>query len=330
MIITQKRRSRRKQLLDLGKIAWSIGRTFLLIILSFVIIYPLLRTISRAFMPFQEYSDPSIVWIPKTLTMINIEAAMETMNFWPTFGRTVFLCRGCTIMQELSSEVVGYGFARFNFRFRSLCFAMVILTIVVPTNLIYLPMMMQYRFFDFFGVSHILGLVTGKPYTDYTINLLNNYATFFMPSILGVGVRSGLFIYIFRQFFRNVPKELEEAAKIDGCSPWKTFTRIMLPNAGNSAITVFLFSVVWHWNETRIATAFVPYKKPMAVVLQELSGSIDAAVSAGYYEAIGRNWASAQAMRYGGMILFLIPVLLLYVVAQRFFVEGVETTGIKG
>lgn len=322
-----KKKISKKHVMRAGDLAWSLARGFLLFILSFVILFPLLKTISRAFMPFQQYFDPSVVWVPKSLTLQNIKAAAATMNYGATLMHTGILCLGCAALQVISSAVIGYGFARFRFPCRGLLFGMVILTIVVPTSLVFIPMMMQYRFFDWFGISKLIALLTGE---TKTTNLLGTYWTFFLPSALGVGVRSGLFIYIFRQFFRNVPKELEEAAKIDGCGPWRTFIRVMLPNAGNSAITVFLFSVVWHWNETMMSNAFFPKQKTMGVVVYNLHTSIDAAINAGYYESVGRNWASGTGMRYGALILFLVPVLLLYIVAQRYFIEGVESTGIKG
>ncbi len=322
-----KKKINKRRAIKAGKLAWSLARGFLLFILSFVILYPLLKTISRAFMPFEQYSDPSIVWVPKSLTLVNIRAAAATMNYGQTILHTAILCLGCAVLQVASSACIGYGFGRFRFPCKGLLFGLVIITIVVPTSLVYIPMMMQYRFFDWFGVLRVVSWFTGEFKPD---NLLGEYWTFFLPSALGVGVRSGLFIYIFRQFFRNVPRELEEAAKIDGCGPWRTFLRVMVPNAGNSAITVFLFSVVWHWNETMMSNAFFPSNKTLAVTVDNISSSIDAAVSAGYYEAVGRNWASAQGMRYGALILFLIPMLLLYIVAQRYFIEGVESSGIKG
>lgn len=325
-----KKKVNKRHVMQTGKLAWSLARTFLLFILSFVILFPLLQTISRAFMPFREYFDPSVVWIPKALTLTNIRAAMDTMNFWKTLGHTAILCIGCAILQVTSSAYIGYGFARFRFRLRGPLFALVILTIVVPTNLIYIPMMMQYRFFDFFGLEPVLSWVVSLFGAELKTNLLGSYWTFFLPSALGVGVRSGLFIYIFRQFFRNVPKELEEAAKIDGCGPWRTFLSIMLPNAGNSAITVFLFSIVWHWNETMMSNSFFPSNKTLAVAVNNVASSIDAAIESGYYETFGANWASAQGMRYGALILFIVPVLLLYIIAQRYFIEGVESSGIKG
>ncbi|MCM1231979.1 MAG: carbohydrate ABC transporter permease [Ruminococcus flavefaciens] len=327
----------RKKAVKMARIVWAVTRFLLFLILGFVIIYPLLQILSKTFMPVEQYSDPSVIWIPKSLTLTNIKAAMIGLDFWPTFGRTIVLCVGCALLQVLSCAVVGYGFARFRFKLRTPLFALVIATILVPSQLTFIPMLVQYRYFDFFGVSHLIALFTGQPYTNYTISLTDSYATFFLPSLLGVGIRSGLFIYIYRQFFRNIPRELEEAAKIDGCGPWKTFVRVMMPNARASALTVFLFSIVWHWNESMMGDAFFSTgSKPLSVAVSKLADAwasmyvISSIVESGLYQEQGNNLQAAQGIAYAAIFLFLIPPLVLYIFTQRFFVEGVESTGIKG
>lgn len=323
----------KKGAMKAGKMVWSVVRFGLIFILGYVIIYPLLETITKTFMPVSQYSDPSVIWIPKSLTLDNIKAAVIALDFWPAFGRTLVLCLGCAILQVVSCAITGYGFARFRFKLRGPLFALVILTIVVPTQLVFFPMKVQYRFFDFFGISHLIALFTGQPYTNYTINLVDTKMTFFLPSLLGVGIRSGLFIYIYRQFFRNMPKELEEAAKIDGCGPWSTFTRIMAPNARASALTVFLFSIIWHWNETMMTGSFFNKgNQPLSIAVQNANdGSMmGEMVSAGLYVASGRNWIEREATSYASVLMFILPPLILYVFTQKYFVEGVEFSGIKG
>lgn len=331
--------SHKKKTIKAAKVMWSIIRFLLFFIIGFVIIYPLLQIISKAFMPVAQYSDPSVIWIPKSLTLTNIKAAMIGLDFWPTIGRTAILCLVCALLQVVMCAIIGYGFARFQFKLRGPLFALVILTIVVPTQLVFIPLMVQYRYFDFFGISHLLALFTGKEYTEYTTNLINSRFTFYLPSLLGVGIRSGLFIYIYRQFFRNIPKELGEAAMIDGCGPWRTFVRVMLPNAKASALTVFLFSIVWHWNETMMSNSFFSTgNKPLAVAVQSLADAysnnsvtiMETLIEKGLYTASGRNLQAAQGMAYGSILLFLVPPLVLYIFTQRFFVEGVESSGIKG
>ena len=108
------------------------------------------------------------------------------------------------------------------------------------------PLYLQYRNFDFLGLGTLIGWITGN---YLTINLLNTPAPMMISAILGLGLRSGLFIYIFQQFFRGLPRELEDAAYIDGCSIPKTFVSVMLPNSRSAIVSCVLFSFVWYWND---------------------------------------------------------------------------------
>lgn len=307
------------------KIMWSVCRFLLIFALSFVILYPVIQTISKTFMPMEQYSDLSVVWIPKSLTLENLKNAVEAMDFYRSLAMTLILCVSASALQLVSCSLAGYGFARFKFPLREPLFLLVILTIIIPSQIIFLPTFMEYRFFDFFGISRIIALFTGENYVEYTFNLVNTMATFWIPSALGVGLRSGLFIYIFRQAFRNIPTALEEAAQIDGCGQWGTFLRVMLPNVKTSAITVFLFSMVWHWNEYTLTRTFFPGKNaPLAV---KLKTAIEALQSSNDTRG---DMALQMGVSYASVLLFLLPVTLLYVFAQRYFVEGIETTGITG
>lgn len=307
------------------KLIWSVCRFLLIFGLSFVILYPVIQTVSKAFMPMEQYSDLSVVWIPKSLTMENIQNAIESMDFWHSLGMTVFLCVSASLLQLISCSLAGYGFARFKFPFREPLFLIVILTIIIPSQIIFLPTFMEYRFFDFFGISRLIALFTGENYIEYTFNLINTQATFWIPSILGVGLRSGLFIYIFRQAFKNIPTALEEAAEIDGCGYMGIFTRVMLPNVKTSAVTVFLFSMVWHWNEYTLTRTFFPGKSaPLAVKLKTAIEALQAS------NDTRGNMGLQMGVSYASILLFLIPITLLYVFAQKYFVEGIETTGITG
>jgi multiple sugar transport system permease protein len=200
---------------------------------------------------------------------------------------------------------------------------------VIPQQMLFLSMYLQYSFFDFLGISHIAAAITGQPYTSYTVNLLNSPLTFYIPSLFGVGLRSGLFIYIFRQFFRNVPHELVEAARVDGCGAFKTFLQIMVPIAKATFATIFLFSMVWHWNETTYTGMFFlkaearPLSTTLGFVLDDMRFS-DLFIHNGY------NVAQKKVVAYSGTLLYIAPLIALYIFTQRFFVEGIETTGIKG
>ena len=308
-----------------SRIVWSICRFCLIFGLSFVIIYPLLQTISKTFMPLSQYTDQSIIWIPKSFTLDNIRNTIPVIGYWRALKDTMVLCVSNALLQIIICAVTGYGFARFRFKFREPLFLLVILSIIIPTQMIFLPNFIQYRFFDYFGISRVLGWLTGKEYTEFTTNLINSRLTFWIPSIFGTGIRSGLFIYIFRQTFRNIPGELEEAAKIDGCGSWKIFCRVMIPNARSAMVTVFLFSIIWHWNEYTLTRTFFTQKyMPLAVILKT---SMEAAHAS--LETRG-NLVYQMGLSYSSVLLFLLPPILLYIFTQRLFVEGVETSGIKG
>ena len=319
------KRFHKKDFYGATRLVWSLCRTLLIFGLGFVIVYPMLEMISKSFMPISQYSDLSVIWIPKSFTLDNIKNALSYLNFWAALGNTLILCLGCGVLQIIVCSLTGYGFARFRFRLREPLFLMVILTIVIPTQVIFLPSFVQYRFFDFFGVSRVLGWITGRSYTDFAANLIDTRWSFFVPSFFGVGIRSGIFIYLFRQAFRNIPRELEEAAKIDGCGNLRIYLRVMLPNVKSSILTVFLFSLVWHWNEYTLTKTFFPQN------YQPLASMLKIAVDRMFNELATRTDINFQmGVTYAGALLFILPVLLIYIFTQRWFVEGVESSGIKG
>ena len=140
-----------------------------------------------------------------------------------------------------------------------------ILTIVIPNDTLMLPLYTQFRNFDIFGIIH---LVTG-----HGINLLSTEVPMYIMTALGCGLRSGLYIYIFNQFFRGLPKEIEEAAVVDGAGSFYTYFRIMLVNAMPSVLTVSIFSLVWQYNDTFYAKLFsINSKLLMSMRISTLRG----------------------------------------------------------
>ena len=290
------------------KTVWSIVRAVLLIGLSFIILYPLIYMVSIAFRPLDELFDPSVVWIPKHLTLKNIKFAMEKMNMLKPVGtenslfNSVVVNLFSALLQVASTAFVGYGFARFEFKLRGFLFGVVIFTMVVPVNSIIIPLFLNYR----------------------NLHLLDSYFAFYIPAILGQGIRSGLFIFIFRQFFKGMPKEFEDAASVDGCGGLRTFLQIFVPNAGPAFLTSFLFSIVWYWNDYYYSSMFFPTKQTVSLALAGLRNllSTDATVGRDPYQLL----ISLQA----GSLLVCIPLLLMYMFLQRYFVQSIERTGIVG
>jgi len=299
---------------------WVFFRTWLLIGLSFILLYPMIYIVSVSFRPPLEVLDPSIVWIPRTLTLDNLQLTFKAMRYSESLINTLTIGGISAMLQVISCGLVGYGFARFKFKERELLFSLVLFSIIVPPQTMLIPTFMLFRNFDFFGILSILRTGFGL---DWSLNLINQRSVFYLPSIFGMGLRSGLYIYIYRQFFRGMPKELEDAALIDGCSSFRTFLRVMVPNAGAVILTVFLFSLVWHWNDYFYSAMYMTNRPTIATSLANLRLNL--------WNFVNVNDPYAMTTRMqSGSLLAIAPLILFYVFAQRFFTESVERTGIVG
>lgn len=304
---------------ELSSKLWKIVRFIILIGLSYVLLYPIMYMITLAVRTPTQMNDPSVIWIPKVYTMDNFVKAYETMNYTTSFLSTILLSFVCAFFQLISCSMVGYGFARFKFKSSGLWFAIVILTLIVPTYTITIPLYMQYLNFSIPIISPILEF--GFGYTISGVNLIDSWLVFWIPALLGVGIRSGLYIYIFRQFFRGIPNEIEEAAVVDGAGFFKTFYSIMMPNAGGAYLTVFLFSIVWYWNDTYNTNMFIMKKRTLAKALSSLGADLG---------ANNANTAMTSTVGKAGCLLFILPLLLMYMFLQKYFVQSIERTGIVG
>ena len=297
-------------------------RFVFLISVSYIILFPLLYMISNALKPQDEIMDPSIVWIPKTFTLANFQIAAKAMDYWNSFFVSIKVDIVSAFVEVFTCAFVAYGFARFKFRENGLLFAMVLLTIIVPPQAIIVPLYLNFRYLDFLGLLGAIGNILGK---DIRPDLLNTPLTFYVPSIFGVGLRSGLFIYIYRQFFRGLPKELEEASWIDGAGPFKTFFRIVLPSSGVAILTVMIFSVVWHWNDYYLSAMYFSKNYPLAVALSQIRSGLQ--MVAGYN---GGNVETIRNMLMAACLIFMLPMLVLYMFLQKYFMRSIERVGIVG
>jgi len=244
------------------------------------------------------------------------------MSFTEAVGVTLRVGVVSSLLQVVSCALVGYGLARFNFRGKFLVIGAVIITILVPPQLTILPTYLYFSFFDFFGLTRIIGIFTGEA---HTIRLVNNPALFYIKAIFGVGIRSGLFIFIFAQFFRGLPKELEEAAYIDGSGVAKTFVTIMAPNSLPAFTTVFLFSVVWYWNDYFHTIMYSGRFRTVTISLVNLISRLAFEVGQGRMDMLQMG-----TILQAGALMSILPLLLIYVFFQRFFTESIERSGIVG
>ncbi len=289
-----------------------ILRLLFILGVSFVILRPHLIQLSSSLMSELDLFDQTVGWIPRTFTLENFAVAWEHLEYPRHFLNSLTLTTSVSLMQLISCTIVAYGIARFEFRGSKIIFAMVIFTLVIPPQLIMIPLYLSFRFFNPLGIF------------DQGINLLNSYWPFALTSLTATGLKNGLFIYIMRQFFKNMPTDLEEAAYVDGAGVFKTFYRIMLPGAVPGLIIIFLFSFVWQWNDYFFITLYMGARGEfLTQALIGLSSSVVDHVSqvSGEYPSMIENT---------GVLLFITPLLILYLFMQRYFIESVERTGLVG
>ncbi|MBQ6180305.1 MAG: carbohydrate ABC transporter permease [Ruminococcus sp.] len=287
---------------------WPLFRFVILFGLSFVILYPLIYMVSCAFRDRSDMSDPTVMWITRHHTIDVIKDTMKAMNFWETLRTTLLLNIGCALVQVISCAITGYGFARFDFRGKKLLFGIVIMMILVPMQVIALPLYTQFRFF--------LG----------RFNLIDTMWAMYLPAMTGNGIRSGLMILIFRQFFRGLPKEIEDAAYIDGCGPLRTFIQVMVPNAASAFLTVFLFSVVWYWNDYYVSMTFFVHTETVATMLTNLDSRLGAALFNNATIQIDER--EKIVWKEAGCLLSIAPLIIMYIFLQKYFTEGIERSGL--
>ena len=247
-------------------------RAAVIIPVMYVILYPLFTMVSTSLQSQYQALDPSVVWIPKLITDENYKKAMLALDFSHSFLRSIEVNVLSAIIEVATCAVTAYGFARFKFKFKGLLMGLLILSIIVPQEMIAVPTYLQLRYADILGILGFLGKLIG---TELRPSLINTPWSFWIPSILSVGLRSGLFIFIYMQFYKGLPKELEEAAYIDGAGPFKTFLKIIVPSSGTAIVTVTIFSVIWHWNEYYLSSIYFSSNFPLAVKLATIEETMN-------------------------------------------------------
>lgn len=300
------------------KIVVNLLRYFFLISLSYIVLYQITFMLSQAFKPMDQLYDPSVVWLPKKFTVDNLKLAWETMNYLRSFATTLLIPIGSGLLQIITCSITAYGLARFKFKGSKMIFTLVLFTILIPPQMIIVPTYLNYSHLDFFGVLSVLGRLFEK---DIRPNVLDTGLTFYLPAIFGVGLRSGLFIFIYRQFFIKMPTELEEAAYIDGAGPLRTFLSIIIPSSGVVMLTVTIFSVIWHYNDYFLSAMYLTERKTLAVALETIASTSSTQNIAADY---------TRVLNMSGSLLFIIPVLVMYMILQKRFIRNIDRVGIVG
>jgi len=321
----------------LGKIVhWTLRYT-LMITMSYMILVPILTMISYSFTHPRHIGTVGSLWIPAVISADNFRVAWAVMDVWRSVPYTTLLVSAVVILQIANAALAGYAFARLRFKGMGILFVFALVTFAVPSRVLLLPQGHLFRSFDPLGLFSLIG--------NGPINLMSRPAVLFLMAGLGIGIASGLFIYIFRQFFRGLPKELEEAAYVDGAGVIRTFLSVVLPMAKPGFLTVGVLSFIWNWNDTHFVGQFVPDLRHLSLRMATLRVVAGGTPRIHQYIGMARRdgrlpWSGITVLStnpyYDNALLTvctlitILPLLILFLIIQRQFVQGVERSGIVG
>jgi multiple sugar transport system permease protein len=268
---------------------------------------------SMSIKSFADVMNPIAKWIPTSIEWDNFQTAFTALNIIPrnlfvpgntlvenlqrsTLLNTLMIVIPSTCLQVLFCSVAGYAFGRMNFWLKRLFFVLLILEFVVPPQAQLIPMIWTYR----------------------ALGMINTPLVFYAPSLLGHGIKGALFVFIYMQFFRKLPKELEEAALIDGVGPFRIFTKIMMPLAKPAYMVVFLFSLVYHWTDSVYSEALYKLAPTFTVRIMTMLDP----------RAIPGTEVTMQTTQMAAGIIMMAPILIIYFFTQKTFTESIERTGL--
>ena len=299
---------------------FSLARYLILIAFAYVLFYPFAFMAINAFKSTGDWLDPTVEWIPKHLSLDNIKLSAAVLEYWKSLTSTMVNGVISALLSFITCAFAAYGIARFDFRGRKLLIGIMILCILIPDMMIVIPSYDNFRHLDFLG---ILGGISKLVGTELRPSVIDTPFVFWLPSLFATGLKNGLFIYIYMQFFKGLPKELEEAAWIDGAGPWGTFFRIVLPSSGAAAVTVLVFSVVWYYNDYYQAQIYLADNYPLSVMLSNFSANLSGDVITNKTFALGALLVTAS-------FLCILPLLIYFLFMQKKFVKSIATCGIVG
>ncbi|MBQ7656819.1 MAG: carbohydrate ABC transporter permease [Clostridia bacterium] len=299
----------------------SIIRGLLLFGLCFMIIQPMIIRFSTSLMVESDLYDSTIVLLPRHVTLDNYRIVADLTSFPKSMINTLWTSLLVSVCQVIACTLVGYGFARYSFPLKKFWFACVVLLIIVPPQTIQTALYVQFASFDFLGIFRA---ATGKP-----LNLRTSILPYVLMSLTCMGLKDGLYIYMLRQYFKSIPKSLEEAAYVDGCSTMHTFVKIMLPDALPTIASCFLFSFVWQWTDLFYSRNFLSGYSIYSVQLSSIVSRMSRYFNKGSDAAMVVPNARQQQLIFVGVLICSVPLIILYIFTQRTFVESIAMSGSK-
>lgn len=297
--------------------------------LCFIILYSLIKLVPSIFSSIEDLGNPNVIWLPLKPSIVSFRAATRLImpEGFLTMLKSILYVVGIMLVQIFFSAMEGYALARVKFPGHRLVYFLVILVFLIPRQSLLLAQYIYFKHFTAFGLMKLF-VPAGE------IDLIGRPVTLFLLAIFGFGVKQSLFIFIFSRFFKNIPKELEEAALIDGCGFYKTYFKIMIPNAIPAIATVAVLSFVWNYGDTYYTNYFNPEGSYLSTILSRTFISANKefilnAVKIWYDVPLASDFAF-DAIKQAAALIMLIPLLIVYFIVQKWLVENLENSGLVG
>lgn len=278
----------------------------LMIGISYVFLYPIFYMLSKSFMSVDDVVNPMVNWIPTQISLNNYQMVLEVFNLRKTLIDSLFISGLSTLTIVFSSGCIGFGLARYDFLMKKIIFILIIVMFAIPPQILSIP-------------RYVI-------YNDY--GLIGSVFSFILPAFLGQGLNQAIFILIFYQFFRTVPKVLTEAAQIEGAGHFTVFTKIYVPLSGPAIITTSLYSFIWYWNSGALTTQYMG--RNYTTVMMALNQLKNTLMESFPEDKVTGFSPLSEGAIFAGNMVALIPLLILYLILQKWFVESVDRSGITG
>lgn len=282
----------------LAKGTTNLATYIFLIALSVIFLAPFIYMIGHSLMSAEDLIDPNVNWIPRNFVFINYYYAFEILDYFPRLLMSLEIVIIAVFGQVISCSFVGYGLARIKFKLNGLIFAMVIFSMIIPPQCVIVAQYLMYS----------------------KINVLETYFPIIFPCFLSLGLNGGLFTFLFRQYYRGVPKELENAALIDGTGLFGAYFRIVFPTAAPTILVTSILSLIWQWNNSFEPSVYIknPEDKTLPMLLNDLgSGTLG-------FGGGGSN----NGIILAATLLCVLPLVIIFFLLQKNLMKGIESSGL--
>ncbi|MDB5615028.1 MAG: sugar transporter permease [Devosia sp.] len=263
-----------------------------LLAVSVLMLYPLLWLLAASFRPENEIFTSASIWPSSWSIDSYIRGWNGLRTSFGTFYINSFIISGLSVLGNvMACSMAAYAFARLDFKFKNFWFAMMLMTLMLPYQVTLIPQYVLFR----------------------QLGWVNTFLPLVVPKFLAA---DGFFIFLMVQFFRGLPKELDEAAQMDGCSPWRIYWKIIIPLSMPVLATAAIFTFIWTWDDFFGPLIYLSEMKTYTVMLGLRT----------FTDSTGES-------DYGGLfamsVLSIVPIFLFFLFFQRLLIEGIATTGMK-